>query len=923
MSDTIARLNAALADRYRLEEKIGAGGMATVYLAHDLRHNRKVALKVLRPDLAALIGADRFLKEIETTANLQHPHILPLHDSGEANGFLYYVMPFVEGDTLRDKLTREKQLSVDEAIDLIRGVAAALDYAHRNGVIHRDVKPENVLLHDGQATVADFGIALAVRQAGGTRLTETGLSIGTPSYMSPEQAMGDRELDARSDIYSLGAMLYEMLAGEPPFVGGNAQAIVAKILTEAPPLVTKARATVPPHVAATIQKALARLPADRFSTAADFTAALLNPGFTTGTVTNLDGQPKRSLWNPFSLAATAVAIAAIVVAGWVLLRPIAKPVTRVVLGFAAGQPVPAYYGGPTDDRLALSPDGTRLVYQVGTNGDHFLVVRHLAQLEARTLPGTEDGGYPDISPDGERVAFLDRGGVTPRIKVVSLAGGPATTVVEGDVGSPPAWSSRGELYFLDGSGFVVRKVSAGGGPVEEVVRLTPPGDLPGSRAATTNPTLGLGTGQTFGVSTGTGRFNHPQVLPTGGLLLTWVPRDNRATNFGLYAADPATGATRLLMGGAAQGRYASSGHLVYVTINDQDFSGTLMAVRFDLRQMEIRGRPLAVTEGLDVRNRGNLDLSISDDGTLIYSTLGAPATEDFVWVSRDGTVEMVDPTWTGYHEFEGLALSPDGTRLAVELAQDGRTDIWIKQLDRGPLSRLTFDGSDNIDPSWSTDGRWVSFHSVQDSTLGMWRRAADGSGPPEPLFDIQGPTVTRWSPDGGWLLGVHFSPEGSDVVAMEIGVDSQPRPLVAERFNETTPALSPDGRWLAYASDESGRLEIYVRPFPDVGSGRWQISTDGGVEPLWGPNGRELFYRSSDGDVVQVVDLSRGPNTPIHMTPIRPGVTLELNDGEVLYAISPDGTRLMMIQQAGSGDATGDIILVRNWFEELKRQVPE
>ncbi|TFH64871.1 MAG: serine/threonine protein kinase, partial [Gemmatimonadales bacterium] len=409
MSDTDARLHAALADRYRLEEEIGAGGMATVYLAHDLRHNRKVALKVLRPDLAALIGAERFLKEIETTANLQHPHILPLHDSGEADGFLYYVMPFVEGDTLRDKLTREKQLSVNEAVELIRGVAAALDYAHRNGVIHRDVKPENVLLHDGQATVADFGIALAVRQAGGTRLTETGLSIGTPSYMSPEQAMGDRELDARSDIYSLGAMLYEMLAGEPPFVGGNAQAIVAKILTEAPPLVTKTRQSVPPHVSATIQKALARLPADRFPTAADFASALLNPGFTAGTVSDFAGRPKQALWNPISLGAVGLATVAIAVAGWALLRPTVKSVTRIVMGFAAGQPIPAYYGAPTDDRLALSPDGSLLVYQAGTNGDYFLVVRDLAQLEARTLPGTEGGGYPAISPDGERVAFLTRG----------------------------------------------------------------------------------------------------------------------------------------------------------------------------------------------------------------------------------------------------------------------------------------------------------------------------------------------------------------------------------------------------------------------------------------------------------------------------------------------------------------------------------
>ncbi|HEX9762570.1 MAG TPA: LpqB family beta-propeller domain-containing protein, partial [Acidimicrobiia bacterium] len=892
MSDTNARLHAALADRYRLEEEIGAGGMATVYLAHDLRHNRKVALKVLRPDLAALIGADRFLKEIETTANLQHPHILPLHDSGEADGFLYYVMPFVEGDTLRDKLTREKQLSVDEAIDLIRGVAAALDYAHRNGVIHRDVKPENILIHDGQATVADFGIALAVRQAGGTRLTETGLSIGTPSYMSPEQAMGDRELDARSDIYSLGAMLYEMLAGEPPFVGGNAQAIVAKILTEAPPLVTKARASVPAHVAATIQKALARLPADRFSTASDFAAALVNPAFTAQVPAERGVDAPRPLWNPLSLGASALALLAITVAARAVLRPDVKPVTRVVLGFAGGEPIPAYTGAPTYDRLALSPDGSRLVYQTAGEGGPFLVVRELDQLGARPLPGTEGGGYPVISPDGERVAFLVEGS-TPRIKVVSLAGGPATTVVESDVGSGPAWGSRGDLYYLDATGLGLRTVSASGGPIESLVQLAPPGDTPGSAAPTSTGVKGGlgGTGQTFGLSSGTGRYNHLRVLPGGGLLATWVPRDGRATNFGLYTIDQTSGATRLLMGGVAQGWYAVSGHLVYVTINDQDFSGTLMAAPFDPGSMAIRGRPIAITEGLDVRNRGNLDLSIANDGTLVYGALGAPATEDFVWVSRDGTVSMVDPTWTGYHEFEGLALSPDGSRLAVEMAQEGRTDIWIKQLDQGPLSRLTFDGTDNLDPSWSADGQWVSFHSVQDTLLAMWRRRADGSGPPESLFDVTGPIVTRWSSDGQWLLGLMFGREGTDIQVMQIGVDSQARSLVADRFNETTPALSPDARWLAYASDESGRSEIYIRPFPDVGSGRWQISTNGGEEPLWGPDGRELYYRSDDGQNLQVVVLSSGPSTPMHRLPIRPGVRLESNNDEVLYAVSPDGRR--------------------------------
>src|SRR5215208_4255326 len=278
MPDLIGRLQSALADRYRLDREVGAGGMATVYLAEDVRHDRRVALKVLRPELAAVIGAERFLAEIKLTANLQHPHILPLFDSGEADSYLFYVMPLVEGETLRDRLTREKQLPVPDAVRIAGEVASALDYAHRRGVVHRDIKPENILIHDGQALVADFGIALAASKASGARMTETGMSLGTPHYMSPEQAMGEREITARSDVYAIGAVLYEMLSGDPPFSGSTAQAIVARVLTETPRPILPQRHTIPPHVEAAVLTALEKLPADRFGTAAEFAEALAGRG---------------------------------------------------------------------------------------------------------------------------------------------------------------------------------------------------------------------------------------------------------------------------------------------------------------------------------------------------------------------------------------------------------------------------------------------------------------------------------------------------------------------------------------------------------------------------------------------------------------------------------------------------------------------
>ena len=395
--------------------------MATVYLAEDLKHKRKVALKVLKPELASVLGAERFVVEITTTAALQHPHILPLFDSGTADGFLYYVMPFIEGETLRDKLNRETQLGVDEAVRIAREVADALDYAHRHGVIHRDVKPENILLHDGRPMVADFGIALAVSAAAGGRMTETGLSLGTPHYMSPEQATAEKDISARSDVYSLASVLFEMLAGQPPHVGGSAQQIIMKIITETPQAVTALRKSVPPNVAAAVAKALEKLPADRFASAAEFAAALQNPAFTA----TLEGGGAARHSVPLSrrpaliavLATTTISFA--VLAGWALLRPgQVADVTPVRFTI----PVPTGYLMREDEtpNIALSPDGRTLVY--ATAG--MLHSRSLGSEASEPLPGTEKAFSPFFSPDGLFIAF-SQGNAIQRI---SIRGGPVTRV---------------------------------------------------------------------------------------------------------------------------------------------------------------------------------------------------------------------------------------------------------------------------------------------------------------------------------------------------------------------------------------------------------------------------------------------------------------------------------------------------------------
>jgi serine/threonine-protein kinase len=393
MTDIVDRLKTALADRYRIERELGSGGMATVYLAEDLKHRRQVAVKVLRPELAAVLGAHRFLNEINVTAQLQHPHILPLFDSGEADGLLYYVMPYVEGVSLEERLRREKQLSIEESLRITGAVASALSHAHRHGVLHRDIKPGNILLHEGDATVADFGIAVAVRAAAGDRLTETGLSLGTPQYMSPEQATGDRELDARSDVYSLGAVLYEMLAGDPPHTGPTVQAVISKVVTEHPRPVGELRDTVPVHIETALDKALAKLPADRFTTAEEFAVALERSGaevVSAGRRTVVAGTAWAERAVRLGSLALTWAVLATAVAVWAMLRPPpAGPVTRWSVKLMKGQSPSRRtgHGLRTRQRARESPGSSSAIW---TTSPHVRSRARRAPAARSSLP-TESG----------------------------------------------------------------------------------------------------------------------------------------------------------------------------------------------------------------------------------------------------------------------------------------------------------------------------------------------------------------------------------------------------------------------------------------------------------------------------------------------------------------------------------------------------
>jgi serine/threonine-protein kinase len=882
------RLSTALADRYRLERRVGEGGMATVYLAHDLKHDRRVAVKVLRPELVAILGTERFLNEIKVTAGLQHPHILPLHDSGEADSFLYYVMPFIEGETLRERLQQEKQLSVDEAIEIAKEVGAALDFAHEQGIVHRDIKPENILLQRGQALVTDFGIALAVSAAGGTRLTETGLSLGTPHYMSPEQATGDREVDARSDIYSLGAVVYEMLTGDPPHSGTTMQAIVAKILTSDPVPIRRTRSHVAPNIDAAVQRALEKTPADRFASAGQFVQALGTPAYGAATVA-LPAEERRAglRWDRVGPVALALAAVFLVVALWALLRPAPdEPVLRLSVSLPAEQELAG--AGHFD----LSADGALTVYQgPGTGGISRLWERRWDALDATPIRDTDGANGPAISPDGREVAF--QFGLT--VRAVPIQGGVPRTVVDDSVRCCVRWSPDGEWLYFQHTSSLLARVPAAGGPVE----LLPPSD-----AAELEPS-----------------FNqHLEVLP-GGEALVFEGTNQEGDPY-IFGRRVGSSEVKLLTAG--QFPRFSAGHLLFATPD----GSALMAAPFDLGRLELSGPVTPVTETMLPPAGGWSYFAVSQSGLLLYNAGGrTPPSYEVVWVTREGQVTTVDADWTfdPGNNNRGLALSPDGTRLAVTVLEETNYDIWVKELPRGPASRLTFDDQWDVRPRWSPDGDAVAFLSRREGQTNPFRKRATGTGAAERLFSHDQPFwEVLYSPDGEWLVarsgGTLTVPGGRDVWAMRPGVDTVPAPLIVTGFDEKAIGLSPDGRWLSYESDETGRNEVYVRPFPNVEDGKWQVSTGGGVMPVWGRSGRELFYVDANNQMVAARIHTRPSFAVAERTvlfTLGSDLLFRQDEQYPLYDVTPDDSRFVMLRGVNLEVTMPELILVQNWAAGL------
>jgi len=880
VSQQTDRLSAALAGRYRIERHLGEGGMASVYLAEDLKHDRKVALKLLKPELAAVLGAERFVQEIKTTASLQHPHILPLFDSGTADGFLFYVMPFIKGETLRDRLNRETQLGVDEAVRIAREVADALDYAHRNGVIHRDIKPENILLHDGRPMVADFGIALAVSAAAGGRMTETGLSLGTPHYMSPEQATADKEITGRSDIYSLASVLYEMLAGQPPHLGGSAQQIIMKIIAEPVDTVTRYRKAVPPNVAAALGRALEKLPADRFDSARTFGEALASPGFTHGAVAVAAGgvlarQRQWLSWLGWGAAAILAGVAAL---GWIRRTP-PLPLSRLDVTTGSIEALPR--------DIVISPDGSMLALAGRRGAENAIWVRRLdGDAEFRKVPGTEGGIFPSFSPDNQWIVFR-RHPARTLVKVLVTGGNAATLLEQGSIDPySPHWGTDDHIVFSSPQGNY--RIAATGGKPELLAKIA---------------------GRT------------PFLLPDGSGVLF-----SRGRSLGLYEFDSdsafdlgASGVHPVLV---------ASGFIVHSNEN-----GALVASRFDRRRRHVSGTPVSIADrvGAQQNSRG---FSISYNGSLVMidaepdgALLGESVTRLLVVTIGGSTDTLRLPTARRVQP----RFSPNGRMLAFRLEDIdgvGRADIHTVDLVTETNVQLTFEG-DNGEPTWSPDGTSILFSRTTDSTSeDLWMKPADNSAQERRILSLPGNQWPATWPTNDLIVFNTTGTSGIDLQLWSPSKTGAPTTYLAAPWNEFGLRVSPDGKFAAYVSNEGGAPEVWIRDFP-IPQGKWRVSRGQSNAPRWSRDGRFLYYTHAGGgggiDTLYRVRVDRTPSLTIAAS--KEVLFIGDIDGIANWDLHPDDKRFVVAVPVGAQRGalvtdttqTPRFIIALNWVPALER----
>ena len=880
---------------FRITAKLGEGGMGEVYLAEDTSLGREVAIKVLPEAFVAdPERLARFQREAHLLASLTHPNIAGIHQVGDVDGIHFLVMELARGETLAERIGRGP-LPVEEAVATALQVARALEAAHGKGIVHRDLKPANIMVDpDGAVKVLDFGLARAWEEpveAGSAsqsptltaQMTQSGALLGTAAYMSPEQAKG-RQVDKRTDIWAFGCVLFEMLAGERLFARESVVETLSAIL-ERDPDWTRLPAGLPARYRRLLGRCLVKDRRQRLHDIADARIELEAAPDPEPTFDTAFARAPRARLVP-SLAGAALLGALLGVLGtWGLTRwasspePATRaPVRRLNLGIPANSPV----SGPGES-LALSPKGDYFVYVGPAEESTQLFLRRLDRLESEPISGTRGAVSPFVSPDGEWIGFEADG----KLKKVSLAGGPTVALCDVQAVRGASWADDGTILFHSGAYLGLFTISEGGGKPRQL----------------TQPVSGEDEGS----------HRWPQVLPGGrAALFTIQPTGSQMERTRIALVSMETGEYRTVIEPGMHARYSPSGHIVYAR------EGSLFAVPFDLERLEITGEPLPVIS--DIReNRGSVkaDFDLSPTGSLILLPgrfLLAP--RSLVWMGRDGQIEPAAEASRPYAE---PAVSPGGDRIAVILELETSRELWVYELRRETWLRLT---SERVayGPEWSPAGDRLAFTWNRIGAYNLYSIAADGSTSPEQLTDgTEWSIATAWLPDGsGILFGRQDAAASSDLWLLRPGEATPEQPLLTGPFWEDDGRVSPDGRWLAYTSNESGVSEVYVRSYPDLGV-KLAISSGGGSTPRWAPNGRELFYRSGD----RLMHVEIGAGAALGSAIPRSLLDLESDAGSFLeeYDLSPDGRRFVMVYEPRSEAPRPEIVLVPDFAAELRMKL--